>query len=215
MATNCPVCSRSFNPLNPQKGDLAWEETYCSNYCRLFDERGLEKVPFDGGNKHHKNKLRWPRIPIKCEMCDNEILIVLDKEKSNKRYCSRPCYNKLKTSQKRGILNTLNILHYLEYNHKYNNNQWLSPADISDKCSRKGVCCSASTVGLLMKRWREAGIVKCQGSRKMEYQLDKLGLKGMSISQFIYKYNTMSYADRIAFIGKGESKRRVKVQPVS
>ena len=56
MGKNCPVCTRPVKSENPQKGDLAWEDTYCSTYCRLYDERGLEKVPFEGGNKHHKNK---------------------------------------------------------------------------------------------------------------------------------------------------------------
>ena len=203
MAINCPVCTRPVKSLKPQKGDLAWEETYCSTYCRLYDERGLEKVPFDGGCKHHNNKLRWPRIPIECEMCNQEILLVHDEEKCNKKYCSRECWNKVKSSKKRGIHRTLSMLHYLEHNHKYMGNNWLSPSDISERCSRKGIMCSSTTVGLTMKRWREAGIVRSQlqgGSQNgMEYKLYRPGLRGMTISQFVHKYNTMSYAERMAF----------------
>ena len=217
MGKKCPVCTRPVKSENPQKGDLAWEDTYCSTYCRLYDERGLEKVPFEGGNKHHKNILRWPRIPIKCDMCENEILLVHDEEKCNKRYCSRECWNKVKTSQKRGILRTLNILHYIEHNHKYKGNKWLSPSDISEKCNRKGVMCSPTSVGLILKRWREAGIVRSQlqggSSNGMEYRLYRPGLKGMSISQFVYRYNTMSYAERIAFTG--QAKRTAQTEPLS
>ncbi|HIF03529.1 MAG TPA: hypothetical protein EYQ84_09675 [Nitrospinaceae bacterium] len=54
----CPVCSRKLKTENPQKGDISWEITYCTHYCRLYDEQKLEQVPFAGGNKHHKNKMK-------------------------------------------------------------------------------------------------------------------------------------------------------------
>ena len=68
MAKSCPVCSRRVKTDNPQKGDVAWETVYCSHYCRLYDEQKLEKVPFNGGNKHHKGNSsgRQSRPSVKC-----------------------------------------------------------------------------------------------------------------------------------------------------
>ena len=199
----CPVCSRPIKCHAPQKGDMAWEENYCSKYCRLYDEKGLNMVPFDSDCPNHKNKLRWPRIPISCQMCDNDLLLVHDIEKSNQAYCSKKCWNTLKSSQKRGIQRTINMLHFLEHRRKYHSNGWSSPSEISDKCGRKGNMCSPTTVGLSMKRWREAGIVHARlrgGSQNgHEYRFRPAGLRGMTVSQFIYKWNTMSYAERVAF----------------
>jgi len=199
----CPVCSRPVKHLSPQKGDMVWEETYCSKYCRLFDEQGLEMVPFDGGSVHHKNKLRWPRIPITCEMCDAEMLLVHDIEKSNTRYCSQDCWNKLKKCQKRWIQRTVNMLNFLYHRRNYHGEGWVSPSAISERCGRKGQMCSPTAAGLSMKRWREAGIVEAKligGSQHgHEYRFIPKGLRGMTISQFIYNWNTMSYAERIAF----------------
>jgi len=203
MAKSCPVCSRRVKTDNPQKGDVAWETVYCSHYCRLYDEQKLEKVPFNGGNKHHKGKLKWPSIKTKCEMCDTDIVLKHDAERGNRKYCSRKCWNKLKSCQKRYIHRTLNILYYLEHAYRYEGKKWSSPSIISEKCEKQGTSCSPSSVGLAMKRWREAGIVeaKLQGgsSNGHQYRLNPKGLRGMTVSQFIYHWNTMSYAEKIAF----------------
>ena len=58
----------------------------------------------------------------------------------------------------------------------------------------------------MMKRWREAGIVEAKfrnsSTNSYDYRLKPEGLKGLSISQFVYKWNTMSYAERMAFMSK-------------
>ena len=203
MGKDCPVCSRPVKCDTPQKGDVAWEEHYCSKYCRLFDEKGLEKVPFAGDCPHHNNKLRWPVIPIKCEMCGEDLGLIHDIEKSNQAYCSKKCWNEVKKSQKRGIHRTLNMLHLLQHRRKYHGEGWLAPAEISERCGRKGQMCSPTSVGLCMKRWREAGIVHARirgGSQNgYEYRFRPAGLRGMTVSQFIHKWNTMTYAERVKF----------------
>ena len=199
----CPVCARPIKCLAPQKGDMAWEETYCSKYCRLFEEKGLEMVAFDSDFVGHKGQLRWPRITINCEMCDKEMSLVHDIERSNKTYCSRKCWNNLKSCQKRGIHRTLNMLHLLVHRRKHHGQGWLNPAEISERCGRKGQMCSPTSVGLCMKRWREAGIVEARlrgGSQHgHQYRFIPKGLRGMTISQFVYQWNTMSYAERLKF----------------
>ncbi len=204
--SQCPVCSRKLKTNNPQKGDISWETTYCSHYCRLYDEQKLEKVPFAGGNKHHNNKLTWPKIKVKCEMCDNDVILKQNLECGNRKYCSRKCWNKLKGCQRRRIHQTLNLLHYLEHAYKYEGHEWLSSTIISEKCSKQGTSFTRNAVGLMMKRWREAGIVEAKfrnsSTNSYDYRLKPEGLKGLSISQFVYKWNTMSYAERMAFMSK-------------
>ena len=205
--TQCPVCSRKLKNDNPQKGDVAWETTYCAHYCRLFDERKLEKVPFKGGNKHHNNKLCWPHIKIPCDMCDNEATLRHDLERGNGRYCSRKCWHKLKSCQKRKIHQTINILHFLEHDYHYGGHQYLPSTLIAEKCGLKGASLAKSSVGGMMKRWREAGIVEGKlrsgASASYDYRFRPEGLRGMKVSQFIYAWNTMSYAERMAFVKEG------------
>ena len=62
--SQCPVCSRKLKTDNPQKGDISWETTYCSHYCRLYDEQKLEQVPFAGGNKHHHWGIGITKAPL-------------------------------------------------------------------------------------------------------------------------------------------------------
>ena len=200
---SCPVCSRPIKYMSPQKGDLAYEETYCSKYCRLFDAQNLELVPFDGGSPYHNGQKRWPRITINCEMCDNETMLIWDIEKNNRSYCSTKCWNDLKTSQKRGIHLTINMLSLLHHRRKYHGQGWMSPIDIAEICGRKGQMCSPTSVGLHMKRWRKAGIIESRlrgGSQHgHEYRFNLKGLRGMTVPKFIHHYNTMSYAERVAF----------------
>ena len=202
----CPVCSRLIKSLNPQKGDLAYEDTYCSKYCRLFHTQKLKMVPFDGDSVHHKNKLRWPHIVIDCDMCGKDTLLLHDIERSNRTYCSTKCWNTLKASQKRGIQRTINMLSLLHHRRKYHADGWMTPTAISERCGRKGQMCSPTSVGLIMKRWRTAGIVdaRLQGgsSNGHEYRFLLKGLKNMTLAKFIYTYNTLSYADRMEFMGK-------------
>ena len=73
--------------LSPQKGDCAYEENYCSKYCRLYDERKLEWVAYDTDCPNHKNKLKWPRILINCEMCGDEIHLLHDIERREPWEC--------------------------------------------------------------------------------------------------------------------------------
>ena len=205
MSKSCPVCSRKLKTENPQKGDICWETTYCAHYCRLYDEQKLEQVPFAGGNKHHNNKLTWPKITIECDMCDKEVVLKHSLEQGNRRYCSRKCYNTLKSCQKRRINKTINLLHYLEHDYKYGKYEWLPPQTIAEVCSKQSAGLTKSTVSIILKRWREAGIIEAQlqsNSNNYYYRFNPQGLKGIKVSKFIYHWNTMSYAERMAFKSK-------------
>ena len=201
--SQCPVCSRKLRTENPQKGDISWEITYCSHYCRLYDEQKLEQVMFAGGNKHHNNKTTWPKIMIDCDMCDEKVVLKHTLEQGNRKYCSRKCYNKLKSCQKRHINKTMNLLHYLEHSYKFEGKKWLSSQIIAEKCSKQSAGVTKSTVGLMLKRWREAGIIEVKfqsrTSNTYQYRFNPQGLQGMKVSQFVYQWNTMSYAERMAF----------------
>ena len=77
---------------------------------------------------------------------------------------------------------------------------------IAEKCSKQNAGVTKSTVGLMLKRWREAGIIEVKfqsrSSNNYFYRFNPQGLKGMKVSQFIYKWNTMSYAERMTFNSK-------------
>ncbi|HIF03530.1 MAG TPA: hypothetical protein EYQ84_09680 [Nitrospinaceae bacterium] len=112
----------------------------------------------------------------------------------------------MKSCQKRHINKTLNILHYLEHAYKYEGQEWIPSQIIAEKCSKQSAGFTRSAVGGMLKRWREAGIIESQlqpGSpNSYHYRFNPQGLKGMRVSEFIYKWNTMSYAEKIAFTSK-------------
>ena len=57
----------------------------------------------------------------------------------------------------------------------------------------------------MLKRWREAGIIEAQLQRTSNnyyYRFNPQGLKGMKVSEFVYHWNTMNYAERMAFKSK-------------
>ena len=197
----CPVCSRKMNTNIPLKGDLAWEETYCSRYCRAFDDKKLKMVSFEGNNKHHNNKLRWPKIELTCQMCDNTIILVNSIEKANRGYCSIACWTALTGSQNRGVHRTLTMLSFLHHHQLYDGDYWYSPSEISERCSKHGIRCSPTTVGLTLKRWNAAGIISTKdfNNRNCSYKFNLDGLRGNTLSKFMYLWNTMSYAERVYF----------------
>ena len=69
---NCPVCDMtvSTNANKPFKskggrGTITYESTYCSRYCREYDERNMEKEPISD-SKHHKGIFGFPPIEVPC-----------------------------------------------------------------------------------------------------------------------------------------------------
>mgnify|MGYP003636403193 FL=1 len=197
----CPVCPRKMNTNRPMKGDLACEETYCSRYCRAFDEKKLKRVPFESDNKHQNNKMKWPKIEVSCQMCDTPVILVNSLEKANRGYCSKACWTALTGSQNRGFQRTLIMLSFLNHQQRYNGDLWYSPSEISERCGNQGIMCSPTTVGLTMKRWKAAGIIDTKNisDRSALYRFNLDGLRGHTLSRFMYLWNTMSYAERLDF----------------
>jgi len=136
-------------------------------------------------------------------MCDNEVILKHSMEQGNRKYCSRKCYNKLKSCQKRHINKTLNILYYLQHSYKYEGQKWISPQIIAEKCSKQSAGFTRSAVGGMLKRWRESGIIDTQiqpgVANSYHYRFNPQGLRGMKVSQFVYLWNTMNYAEKEAF----------------
>ena len=111
----------------------------------------------------------------------------------------------MKSCQKRQINKTINLLHYLEHDYKYGEHRWLPPQTIAEICSKQSAGLTKSTVSIMLKRWREAGIVDGQlqrTSNNYHYRFNPQGLKGMKVSEFVYNWNNMSYAERMAFKSK-------------
>ena len=55
------------------------------------------------------------------------------------------------------------------------------------KCTSAGF--TKSTVSIMLKRWREAGIIEAQLQRTSNnyyYRFNPQGLKGMKVSEFVY-----------------------------
>ena len=198
--TTCPVCSRKVNAGNAQKGDISYEDVYCSKYCRAYDEQNLSQVPFKNGNKHHNNREKWPKIEVPCQLCDNTLTLKHTMEKRNRSFCSTDCWQKLNSCQTRGVQRTLNILEILHHQRAHIGDSWIEPSAISEKFGNRKTGCSSMTVSLLMKRWRKAGIIEIKMMAKSySYRFCIDGLKGMKVSEFVYHWNTMSYAERMAF----------------
>ena len=198
--TPCPICSRKLNTNKPQKGESVYDTIYCSKYCRIFDERKLEKIPYSSRNKYHKNKITWPSIEAPCQMCYKTLTLVHNLEKRNKSFCSTECWNRLNSCQK-GIQRTMHILSILEYRRRYGESLWDSPSTISEIYGVHKIGCSPTTISSLLKRWRDAGIVEIsmRGDRIQGYRFILDGLRGMTVSQFVYNWNTMTYAERVKF----------------
>ena len=192
----CPVaeCGRPIKADNPSKGDRIYEETYCSHYCRIFDEQGLERIP--RLNKYHSGRFRWPEIHIPCEMCAEPTLIIHDIEKSNRQFCSNTCYHKLKSGKKRSMELGHLLLSILKHRATYSpKNPWMTGKSIAEyMVAIERFRINSYRVSSVMKRWVASGIVEHDDT---QYRFDLKKLGETPLAQFMYDWVTMPYSQRV------------------
>ena len=202
MSKSCAVCSRTLKTDNPQKGDICWKLPIALIIVGFMHKTNLRKSP---------SKIKTSITTIEKNGSIFTLIAICAKirsfsstrwNKENRRYCSRKCHNKLKSCQKRQINKTINLLHYLEHDYRYGGHGWLPPQTISEVCNKQSAGFTKSTVSIMLKRWREAGIIEAQlqrTSNNYHYRFNPQGLKGMKVSEFVYNWNNMSYAEKDGF----------------
>jgi len=192
----CPLtqCGRPIRADNPSKGDRIYEEIYCSHYCRLFDEQGLERLP--RLNKYHSGRFRWPDIHIPCEMCAEPTLLLHDIEKSNRQFCSNACYHKLKAGKKRSMELGHLILSIIKHRATYfPTTPWLTGKRIAQyMAATERFRINSYRVSAVMKRWVASGIVE---HIDKEYRFDLKKLDKIPLAKFMYDWVTMPYSQRV------------------
>jgi hypothetical protein len=169
-----------------------WEENYCSIYCRLYDERGLEKVNRgevlkETGSKHYKNfKSFWdyPLIPSECITCGEELLLSKTKEPS-KPYCSHKCSTKIHRNPKvRKAIFVFTMLRIMRHRHLYyeGEQQWVSGNNMYAIMQRMGGHPQKNPYSMTMRIWAKRGLLI---EREGEYRDER----GSKRPQKQYKFN--------------------------
>lgn len=192
---SCPItqCGRPIRANNPSKGDRIYEEVYCSHYCRLFDEQGLEKI--QRLNKYHSGMSRWPEIHIPCEMCAEPTLLLHHMEKSNRQFCSTTCHHLLKSGKKRHMDIGHLLLSILKHRATYSPaTSWMKAELIARYMGRTTRQMTSHRVSSILKRWVASGIVEHSDK---EYRFDLQRLDKIPLAKFMYDWVTMPYSQRV------------------
>ena len=188
-----PQCQRTIRADNPSKGDRIYEEDYCSHYCRLFAEQGLEKT--QRLHKFHSGMFRWPEIHISCEMCAAPTLLLHDIEKGNRQFCSIACHHLFKGARRRhmdmGHILLSILKHHATY---YPELSWMKAELIARYMGRSGRQITSHRISSMLKRWVASGIVEYKDIQ-YHFNLDKLG--NTPLAKFMYDWVTMPYSQRV------------------
>jgi len=123
------------------------EEHYCSKYCRLFDERNIERVNRgeklkEKGSKFHKNFSGfwdYPEIKDECLCCGGEVILRYNESDCDRRYCSRKCSRRILTTKKvRKSAKVFPMLYFLKHERLYGSNDgWVTNERIMEVMQRK------------------------------------------------------------------------------
>ena len=193
MTQSCPVCDREIRAENPSKGDSIYEEQYCSHYCRLFEEQGLEKIP--RLNKYHTGMFRWPEIHIPCEMCAKPTLLSYEIERGNRKFCSIKCHHLLKSAKKRHMELGHLLLSILKHRATYfPKKSWMGSNLIAEYLARTTRQINSQRVTSMLKRWIACGLVDSK-NREYRFNLKKLGKT--PLAKAMYDWVTLPYAERM------------------
>ena len=186
-------CGRSIRADNPSKGDRVYEEDYCSHYCRVFEEQGLERIP--RLSKYHSGRFRWPEIHIPCEMCAEPTLLIHDIEKGNRQFCSTTCHHLLKSGKKRHMDMGHLLLSILKHRATYYPKiSWMKAELIAGYMGRTTRQITLHRVSSMLKRWVASGIVE-HNDTEYRFNLNKLG--NTPLAKFMYDWVTMPYSQRV------------------
>ena len=196
MTKSCPVCDRAIRAENPSKGDSVYEEHYCSHYCRLFEEQGLEKIP--RLNKYHTGRFSWPEIHIPCEMCSKPTLLSHEIERGNRKFCSMKCHHLLKSAKKRRMEIGHLLLCILRHRATYfsQKESWMGANLIAEYMGRTTRKINSQRVSSMLKRWIASGLVE---SKNGEYRFNLKKLGKTPLGKALYDWLTLPYAERIVF----------------
>ena len=177
------------NPINSEAttNPVFWEEDFCSTYCRLFDERGLEKVNRgellkEKGNpnwKNFKGFFDYPEIQSECQCCGKEVVLSKTQEPS-KPYCSRACHTKIhrhpKSRKSQFVFTMLRVMkHYAKT--KKDGRQWVNSAEMYLLMQRMGCHPEKNPYAMLMRIWASRGVLEQKDSSHHSETGNKLSIK--------------------------------------
>ena len=167
------VCGNKIN-VNSIKNRTFWDEEYCSNYCRIFDERNMKKVNRAEtvkakGSKHYKNFSGfwdYPIIESECQCCGNKIELSKT-ESPSKIFCSKECINLIKShpkSKKSHMVFTMFrvMRHWVQY--KQEDEQWLNSNSLFYIMQRMGTHPRKNPYAFLLKIWASRGVLEMRDS---------------------------------------------------
>ena len=185
------ICGNSVKPESSTTLCF-WEEDYCSMYCRLYDERDLEKVNRADvleatGSKHYKNfsgMWDYPKISSECVTCNKEVVLSKTQYHS-KPYCSPKCSSKIHRNPKvRKAIFPFTMLRIMRHRHRYytGEQQWLSGNNMYNIMQRMGGHPHKNPYSMLMRIWAKRGLLL----EKDALHIDERGSKR---PQKQYKFN--------------------------
>jgi len=163
----CPVCTRDIDGYDSGMRSSvsgALEPKFCSRYCRLFHDRGLEKI--NGAEKYGKRQYEgfnwWPKIAVDCDKCGESFNLASQCDHNNQVFCGNKCANAVKTSKKKAMRDyqLLRILRTLGWENQMNEGGWLSAEMVAKKLCQYNYKANSHTVAGIMKRWVSRGIVE-------------------------------------------------------
>ena len=165
-------CGREIDPYALSAS--FFEEDYCSEYCRVFDQKGLKIV--NGEEKYGKAQFKgfnwWPVIEINCEMCEKSTELRYDWENANRQFCSRACFNKMKMVKKRRSQMHYAALRLLRHRHRHCVDGWISAATMCEIMNRRrDFTGNPRRWGNMMTKWVKRGIVESRSEHPREYRL--------------------------------------------
>ena len=203
--SNCPVCNMNIGtdaskPFKSKggRGTIRYETHYCSRYCREFDERGLKKLPISD-SKHHKGIFGYPAIEVACEMCSEKVILKRTNYESASRYfCSKACFNKMKSAKGRKVYVIWRVLSTIRHLSEKVGIKKITPDEILATINNDTLIgTDAKKMRGMLSRWITAGIIS---KDEKHYTYHKEGLRGKPLGLFIYDYLSMTYAERLAFL---------------
>lgn len=163
MASNC-YCGRPIMKINADYNRI--EDLYCSTYCRRYKEEGFVPVK-RSDSKYHKNTKIKPPIPANCDYCGDSYNITYELKKSNREFCSLPCYHSVKRGRRTFIHYT--ILRILRHKGE------MIVSDIAPIISRFGFKAHPSTIAHHLRLLVGRGIVlkkHRKGKNPQSYKLN-------------------------------------------
>ena len=164
---SCPVCTRLIDGYSSGMRSSvsgALEPNFCSRYCRLFHERGLEKI--NGAEKYGKAQYEgfnwWPKISVNCDLCNEDFNLTSSSEHNNQVFCTIKCATTVKTSKKKAMRDyqSLRILRTLGWENKLSEGGWVSSEVIAKKLCQYNYKANSGSVAGFMRKWVSRGIVE-------------------------------------------------------